>query len=361
MAVNYNEMVLFFEITDMCNARCIMCGAQSVLKKPHGIKKGFMSFSLFKKIVNSIEKSRIRPPTVVFTWLGESVLHPEFPEFMSYILSKPVFNDVQFNTNGIGLTKEIIDVLLSCEGLTRIHFSLDAASPYYFKKIKKIEGFDKVLHNINYFLKKRGQRKLPIAIFAFIVMEENKKEALNFLNFFKNLLKKYNRDYIITYDCVRGHEKDAIVFSRCICNEQSKADRLHKEVVKSLGIPYQVYENGKIWKTQALTVENRFLKKPIFIDSFSRKPCAALWKMPNICHDGTLTVCCHDIFLELKLGNLKYNDFYDLWWGEKADKIRKAHLIGNLDDYELCKSCGNIEHFFLSEEEIESEKKRLLK
>jgi len=80
---------LQIELTDYCNVKCIYCSQHMDTGVHPGYKKGMMSYSNFKKIIDDFESLSIGDPKhIVFQWLGESTSHPKFSKFMKYIKEK---------------------------------------------------------------------------------------------------------------------------------------------------------------------------------------------------------------------------------------------------------------------------------
>jgi radical SAM protein with 4Fe4S-binding SPASM domain len=83
-----------------------------------------------------------------------------------------------------------------------------------------------------------------------------------------------------------------------------------------------------------------------------REPCGGPFKAPVIHVDGRVTVCCKDVSLELCLGNINEESFEVIWNNEKANKIRLAHITGDLDEIPKCKFCKNLDNTFVNKAEI---------
>ncbi|MFQ5646109.1 MAG: radical SAM protein, partial [bacterium] len=63
--------LLSIELTNHCNASCIMCPRKEMTRK-----KGHMEFSLFKKIINDCRSQPLKK--INLFWFGESLLYPKF-------------------------------------------------------------------------------------------------------------------------------------------------------------------------------------------------------------------------------------------------------------------------------------------
>ena len=84
----------------------------------------------------------------------------------------------------------------------------------------------------------------------------------------------------------------------------------------------------------------------------TRMPCPGLWKTPVIRWDGELMACCADVDGEIALGNLRDGSFADLWFGERMTEYRMIHIEGRFEEIPKCWSCGGINFYKMSAEEV---------
>lgn len=70
-----------------------------------------------------------------------------------------------------------------------------------------------------------------------------------------------------------------------------------------------------------------------------RKPCSSLWNTLNINADGEIMPCCVATDSEYSFGNVKDGKILDTLNGEKAVQMRKDHIKGKFDRYDICKNC----------------------
>jgi radical SAM protein with 4Fe4S-binding SPASM domain len=87
-------------------------------------------------------------------------------------------------------------------------------------------------------------------------------------------------------------------------------------------------------------------------DQNHRMPCPGLWKTPVIRWDGELMACCADVDGEISVGNLRDHDFEDLWFGERMTEYRLIHIAGRFEEIPKCWSCGGINFYKMSPDEI---------
>ena len=86
----------------------------------------------------------------------------------------------------------------------------------------------------------------------------------------------------------------------------------------------------------------------------TRKPCGGPFKAPVIHVDGRVTVCCKDVSMELCLGNINEEPFERLWCSESANRLRLAHITGNLSEFPKCLCCNNLDSPIVDDAQIEA-------
>ncbi|PLX15612.1 MAG: hypothetical protein C0601_12520 [Candidatus Muiribacterium halophilum] len=337
-------------LTDYCNYQCIMCmqtahkgiyGNPEIKVEPlHKDQKGYMSFELFEKIIDDISRIKYKFKSISLQWLGESMLHKDLLKMIEYILNKneenTFFEELIFFTNASLLDEEKSERLsLLFEKYQRttliVVFSIDSASKETYLKIHNVDNFEKVNSNIVYFLNKTKRLKNIYRIYRFLVMPENSFEAEKFLNFWAGITLN---EYQLTWNEEKNFDiekaRDIINFKRVYSDELLSVQRLHEEVIQRLGGEKSYFHSG----------------------DGERPPCAAPFRTPLVNWDGRLSVCYPDDRLELSLVTLEDNSFESLWFGDKAQKMRKDILNRDFDKYDRCQRCGNYGGFPLRQSEI---------
>jgi len=125
------------EITNNCNNQCLIC--------PHGHNlirdKGYMDSSLFRKIIKYFEA--YKNIIIELHGIGEPLLHPLLPDFISYCTQKGLFTSIC--TNAILLNAKMSEKLFK-SGIKKIVVSLETKENY--ERIRCINIYDKVLENV---------------------------------------------------------------------------------------------------------------------------------------------------------------------------------------------------------------------
>ncbi|PKM82379.1 MAG: hypothetical protein CVU89_05085 [Firmicutes bacterium HGW-Firmicutes-14] len=269
--------ILFIEINNTCNLSCAMC-PRSTLKRP----MQFMSFGLFKKIVN--EAADLGVPQVRLFLFGEPLLHPDLVTMINYAKDKGI-KFIDFNTNGTLLSNEIARKLVSSK-LDSITFSVTGFTQETYNMFQGYKtGFSlgEIEKNIeNFILERNNQNK-------------DKPEL--------------NMQFIVTKDSIRDV------------------------------LPY--YEK---WGLQAGSVY--FTKLNTYKGKFGRQIKGKRLVCPEIAYklvvlaDGDVTVCCQDYNGALAVGNINTSSLYDLWnRNPKLDEFRKLHRKQDFSQLPLCRDC----------------------
>lgn len=156
-------------LTSYCNLLCKMCYRNYLAD----VGRYYMPLEMVDEIVEQCKELKISS-----LWLGsftEGLLHPD----IIYIIRKcgeVKALDYWFTTNGTLLTKEIAKTMIE-SGLTKLHVSLDAATPETYRKIRG-GNLGLVEQNIMNFLslRKEMQSELPMLRVTMVEQEDNRNE-----------------------------------------------------------------------------------------------------------------------------------------------------------------------------------------
>ena len=277
---------ILVEVTNDCMLNCIMC-PHSQLKD----KTGYMPLDLFKKIIDECSR-HYSLGSLVFSGMGEPLLHPQLLEMSKFAKSKGIPN-VRLITNAVLLTRQKTEEILEDSGFDEISLFLDAVTKETYQKIKNSSSFQTVKENIIHFLrqKKKMNRWKPFVKLHILKMRETVSEIGDFLKKWSPLLG--NGDYILVKD-------------------------VH---------------------TFAGQVEDRRLEEQIYRGE--RFPCRQLWEFLYISWNGDVMPCCMDAFKKLKIGNIRKSSLKELWNIPLLQQIRQIHLQGRYQEIPLCSQCEN--------------------
>ncbi len=235
-----------------------------------------MDFDLFKKIVDEIAGD---VPAIRLSLRGESTLHPMFIECIQYAKDKGI-NEISFLTNGSKLDRENFIKMMDA-GASWITVSFDGLGEEY-EKIRKPLKYEETLAKIK-------------------EIKEIKKE----------------------FD-------------------------VNKPVIKIQGIWPSIRVNPEeFYNTLAPYVDSvafnpliDFTKRPedkVFIDNFY---CPMIYQRLVIGADGLVMMCSNDEENTHVIGNANEETVYDIWHGEKLNRVRELHKKTNgYKDLEVCRNC----------------------
>jgi len=291
------------ELSNCCNLRCKMCTAQYVKKDTINVKLGFMSFSLFEKIINECAKLSIK--LIGLNYSGESLLHPEIIKCLKYIGDTGEFI-CGFNTNGDLLAGDIRDaVIKNCKGTIGI----------------SIEGFQKTHESIRI-----GSR--------YNVLERNIKEFVEHRNRVSENMPQIKLNLTKTVQSV---------------SEISEFIDYWLEWVDYVQIN-ECFDEHYRAKTSN-TETDRILKG-------ERLPCRDPLQYLAVLWDGRITICCNDLRqIGLPQLNAKEMSIEKIW---KSKIYRKARYSQANRDYlfpSFCEHCDEwVKHYIHNEYQNEKYK-----
>lgn len=269
---------LDIEATGRCNLMCTHC-----VRHSRRTDVGDMDMNLFKRIID--EGAKYGLFAMIPHWLGESFLHPGLIEMIRYAKKKGVL-DVRVNTNCTlldeGMALRILD-----SGLDSIVCSIDAVVEETYNRIKFGSDFSLVNNNIERLIELRNERglKKPKIIVQMIDMKKTHEELTSFVDYWR---VRADRVRVATYQSPDGRPHD----------------------------------------------RNRVRNTP---DSIF--PCPHLWQRLVVAWDGTVYSCIGNNACRDPIGNVKETSLYDIWHGNKLNRLRKRHINYDADNIEMCLHC----------------------
>ena len=274
----------WIEPTNHCNLRCIMC--------PNGmgqitIKKGFMDFGLYCRIIDQISPYA---SAVTLAVGGESLLHPRFFDMARYASARGI--KVLLNTNATLLSPDRAEQMLNA-GFAALSFAFDGFTKSMYEKARVGADFDRTLENILSFLrlKKAKGLKKPYTVLSILklgVEEPTVEEKRKFLARFHGLVDEVRLREVSTWGSTF---KDTSDFSF------HKAEKLFP-------------------------------------------PCSRLWSTMVIAWNGDVLPCIYNANHEYVLGNAGDEPLTRIWNSDKMLALRRSMIDGNyLTLSPLCEHC----------------------
>ncbi len=274
-----------FQTHSFCNSKCIFCPYSRVYKK---LSNGFMSETLFKKIINECTQYNI--DRIIPYLNNEPFLDIHYITRLKYIRDKLPDTFVELSTNAELLNDNIINSLMDLE-INEVRLSIFGFEKETYNALMVDLDYDKVFYNVKRIIElKKGRNKTNfkvIMLAANIISNEEINKAVAF------------------------YKDNGLDFE--------KFDILDR--AGNLDNVFGQFSNQKI--------------------NGNIKGCKWDWpnRQVNILFNGDVISCCNDWSREFILGNITCSSIYDLWnsisyenfWSEGFSKYGcKDHI---------CKRC----------------------
>jgi radical SAM protein with 4Fe4S-binding SPASM domain len=243
------------ESSSACQMKCPMCMAHLM----KDMKKGVMSFELYKKIVDECAREHVY--SIRLDHRGEPLLNPKIVEMVRYAKNRGI-KDVAFLTNGERLNPDIIKDLIEAR-LDWISISFDGMGEVY-NRIRYPAIYEETLEKVKLIRKMRdeaGMKKPLIRVQS--IYSAIKDDPEKFLNLWDGIADRVN----IIADQDRSHTK------------------------------------------------GKFVHDPDFI-------CPSPWQRMVITYDGKVVQCCSDFLEGNILGDVNQKSLREIWHGSEFENVR---------------------------------------
>ena len=287
---------LLIDITNRCNAKCVWC------PNPDLTHVGAMDMDVYRKIIDDYGS---RGGVVTFGTFGEPLMDKHIKERIEYLKRYPKIHKIEVLTNGFFLNDKMVPLLV--EHGVGVDISLDELDKQTFEDVKKM-SFDVVRDNIVNFLEINSKASRPVPVNIRIKTLKTVEETLA-----QELFK-----IIASHDC-------SVVLNSIDDNIISNwAGKLDKEAF------IKEYEISSPDKTRY--THKRFNQTNV-------APCTQLWKWMVVYWDGSVVLCCADMFSRAIVGDLKSNSITEIWNGPDLKKLRGQMVNRQRFEVPICQDC----------------------
>lgn len=299
--------------TNVCNFKCFYCAHS---QRPIDYLPQFLEWEDYKKCIDDISRFPGKIKTLLFTGLGEPLMHPNIADMIQYAKKAEVAETTRIITNASLLTKEISDSLIEA-GLDSLKISLQGINDkQYCEVCKSPVPFKTIIRNIQYFYEKKKNTIVNVKIMSEMLEGDADKDKL--LSIFGNISDIINEEYLQSFP-----ESDDSKFVVDSEKNQSGERNLHCEICPIPFYYYSLYQDGEIVPT-----------------------CALFW----------------NDYKSISLGNIKDTDMEKVWTGREFNRFRCDHLNGNRGKYKTCAKCEKyISAVCRTEDRLDEYKEVLLK
>lgn len=283
-------VVFQVELTNHCPMTCEMCPRTHLMERP----LGFMEQALYRRIIDQATQSTSR---VFLHHFGESLLHPELGEFISYARERGI--QTYLSANPALLTESRVKALVD-NGLHELVLSLDGvtgetSAAVRGRAARNVELAEERIEALVEYRRRAGART-PFIVLQIVRQKQNVHEVEEWLRKWKG---------------------------------RTGIDRVK---VKSY-----VTWDGRAERINRLRLE----KEPDGAAVVCDKP----WTSVTILWDGRVVPCCFDYDGIMTLGYAGEQSLEDIWRGEPLRRLRSFHRDGNLGDVKLCANCKDKEGY----------------
>ncbi|MFA5878123.1 MAG: radical SAM protein [Candidatus Staskawiczbacteria bacterium] len=263
------------ETTNLCPAHCVMCPREFYTRK-----LGIMDMDLFKKIID--EASRLGVKTVDTCAFGDPFTDNLLFERCRYVREKMPDAKIYTSSNCFLLTPDKHNDVIKYIDILKISF-YGMTKEIYEKIHRGSLKFEKTLNNVLSFLDKTNNlKKKPYTIGLLTLVDENKNEMEDWINFW-----------------------------------EPKLDEVY------------------VWMPHNFGGTKKYRE----IDRKNQKTCGRPLVGPPYIHvDGKVGVCCFDFNAQLIIGDIRKQTLEEIFHSKPYLRIKKAHETGNFEGY-LCKNC----------------------
>ena len=137
------------DVSSVCNYKCSFCFQADIegMKKV-GLKRGFMDFKMFKKIVDDCAAFPEKIKKIKIGNHGEPTLNPDVIEMVAYARKSDCADIIEMFTNGSKL-EPLINKGLVEAGLQRINISLEGLTDQRYMEVAGVKQvFQEIIDGI---------------------------------------------------------------------------------------------------------------------------------------------------------------------------------------------------------------------
>lgn len=282
---------MFFEPTSICNFACPKC-PYPTMDRPGA----YVDLEKYERFLTSWARDIGDFESIEFTGAGEVLVYKDFPELVR-ITSRAMPSTKLMTTSNLSLMKPEIAKELLAAGLRTWQVSLDSIDDAEFKEFIGHKKFsvDRILNNLR---------------MLWQAMQDDPSD--------KNYLAVLaHRPYDDRYEQEMARIEDAV---RSFTHSVQKSPYQSLQGRKSDGL-YQLSEK-KLYNKQELL------------------PCGYVWSDLTVVCDGTVRVCCSDMFdSKISFGNVFENTPTEIVQNLARREYQAKMLAGKWDELYLCKDC----------------------
>jgi radical SAM protein with 4Fe4S-binding SPASM domain len=249
------------EISSACNMKCPMCYTITDEFKER-VGRLFMPLELFKKIIDECAEYNVF--SIRISLRGEPFIHPDVIKMIAYAHQKGI-KEISSLTNGLALTPELFKEAMEA-GLTWLTISVDGIGETY-ESIRIPAKFNDIVGKIKKYKEIKNEKKsIQPVIKVQSIWPAIKDNAQKYYDTFSPFADSIATNPLIDY----------------------------------------------LGKDKEIEYESNF-------------DCPVLYQRMVIGSNGLVLLCSNDELGEYILGDANKESLYDIWHGDKIQKVRELH------------------------------------
>jgi len=320
--------LIYFRLTPLCNLRCVMCGQRG----DKGVLKGSFAAEEARKIVpledykRLVDQIKDKKP-IAYLWGGEPFMYPDLLPLVDYMMEAGLL--VSVNTNGTFLERYAKDIV--AKKWHSLFVSLDGFRETN-DRIRGSGSYDKVLAGIEAINreKKAQGTHYPYLGLVTTVSNLNYKDLYTLSEATRGMNLAWHIYNLGTYtnDAIVARHREAMkgVFDldiKCLpgyatgYNEGIDGQELYDILKRIHGADFgHPIITVPALEPDKIDIYYNRLEVPV------RTRCAVPWAQANIDYQGNVHFCAD--YNDYPLGNIREDDFFSIYNGERARKYRLA-------------------------------------
>ncbi len=315
MKVPATPVVAFLEVSNVCNIRCRMCATTFDPRFQKGSDyTGLMDISILDRL----------EPILPGLWRaylmgnGEPLINPKFMKFAKRLKKQDV--EIQFNTNGMLLTKDMSEALVDI-GADAIAISMDGADAETFNNIRHGADFDTVTANIQILneIKTKKKSDKPQLSLAAVALKDNWMQIPDLVDMAKDLGMGHVHVESLIWQDDPGYQE--------YYREHSLDDVKDEAMSKVQEAQLKAAQSNMGFSSPLLDgqpPQPDTTAPPDWVPGASKGiPCWEPWTTIFVTWQGDVHPCCGS---EQSMGNLNEQSILEIWNSPGYQKLRRDFI-----------------------------------
>lgn len=296
-----------WSVTNLCNSRCKSCERW---KRPKD--KNELTTQEGCLLLKQLAQNKVAD--ISFSG-GEPLLRPDIFELVAFAKQQGL--RVTLDTNGSLVNSSVAQKVCSM-GIDRIYLSLDGAFPEVHDELRGVPGsYEKVMDAISFLQRQRNGLKPRIYVNTTL----SKKNMGEFSQIVKLAYSKKldGMTFQLAHDIARNNlhpSEDIVLNVEDVKRLQKEINLVQNKYSEFLLDNHEYYRNFEVFFTNS--------------DQLYKYRCIAGYVRCVIQSNGDVISCDAAGY---RLGSVRNNSFSDVWYSEKANRIRK---IIKENDHPMC-------------------------